>query len=108
MSVLGSTLTINTTRRPSGTESAYLYCRKHHTLTEDTTTLSLSEEALLVLGATAKAASSRASERIGKLNTAGSKVPDQRASWGQRKLTEFTFKLRALTPPYVSQLYPTA
>lgn len=56
VSVFGSILTIDIDTKPTAGKTIYLYCEKIHQLTEDSSTLSLLQEKLLIDGATAKTA----------------------------------------------------
>lgn len=104
--IFGNTARIITNRRPSGTETAYLYCHKMHTLTESQSTLSPDIERLLVLGVTAKAASSRARELIDTVSTGGTRTPQEEMNWSLTRLAEYRSGLRAITKQRVTQFYP--
>jgi len=104
----GNTVRINTTRRPSGTETAYLYCEKIHSLTESASTLTPELERLLVIGVAAKAARARSRSQINKQNVGGSRVSREHLTWAQVQEGKFLSGLNVVTKQRVSQLFPTA
>lgn len=104
--VFGSTATIVTNRRPSGDESAYLYCHKLHTLTELTSTLSPDLERILVLGSAARAARSKSRKQINRVNIGGSRVPTSHLTWAEVTQAKYKAALHAKTKQRITQFYP--
>ena len=104
----GDTVTIVTSRRPSGTEDAYLFCEKLHSLTESASTLPPALEKLLVIGIAAKAARARSRSQINKMSVGGIRVPREHLTWAQVQEGKFQSGLSLHTKQRVSQLFPTA
>lgn len=104
--IFGDTATLVTSRRPSGDETAYLYCHKIHTLTESQSTLSPQMERLVVLGVVAKAAISKARTQINKVVLGGVKTPVVVESWGMERLAEYRFGLRKIAKQRRTQHFP--
>lgn len=103
--IFGDTATLVTNRRPSGDETAYLYCHKVHTLTESQSTLSPTMERLAVVGVVAKAAIAKARSQINKTVVGGIKTPAEQQSWGMNKLAEYRIGLRAITKQRITQFF---
>ena len=86
-------------------ETAYLYCSKLHTLTEDTSTLTPVLEELLVVGVAGKAAVARARKMIDKVNVGGSGAPTRMEGWGLNQIALYKTGLREITPARASRRY---
>jgi len=108
VSVFGSIATIDTTQRPAGDESAYLFCNKLHTLTESQSTLTPDMEDVLVTGVVAEAAIALARSQINKVSVGGTKTPTEIQSWGLNKRLEYRSQKRAIAKQRRTQFYPTA
>ena len=106
--VFGTTCTIVTDRRPSGTESAYLYCHKMHTLSESESTIPPTMEDVLIKGVVAKSAMALSREKIGKVNVGGYRSPHETKTWAQSQRDEYKQLLDEMTEQQITQLYPTA
>lgn len=97
---------IKTTRRPSGTETAYLYCHKLHSITESTSTLTPVLEKLLVIGVAAKAANARSRSQVNKQSIGGTRVARDHLIWAEVQEDKFQAGLKIATKQRVKQLYP--
>ena len=104
----GDVVRLVTNRRPSGDETAYLYCHKLHSITESTSTLPPDLEKLLVIGVSAKAARSRSRTQINKQNIGGTRVAREHLTWAQVQEGKFLTGLQTVTKQRIIQLYPTA
>jgi len=102
----GDTVRIDTTRRPSGTEDAYLYCHKLHSVTESTSTLNVRQEKLLVVGVAAMAARAKSRTQINKQTVGGTRVPRDHLTWAQIQEEKFQAGLRLITKQRIKQRYP--
>ncbi len=106
VSRFGDIVRIKTTRRPSGDETAYLYCHKLHSITESTSTLTVVLEKLLVIGVAAKAANARSRSQINKQSIGGTRVARDHLTWAEVQENKFQTGLKLATKQRVSQLYP--
>jgi len=86
-------------------ETVYLYCAKLHTLSEQTSTLTVELEELLVLGACGKSAISRARSLINAVNVGGSVTPSAMQNWGLNQLALYKQGLQEITPNRISKEY---
>jgi len=102
----GDTVRVVTNRRPSGDETAYLYCHKLHSVTESTSTLPPDLEKLLVIGVAAKAARSRSRTQINKMNIGGTRVSREHLTWAQVQEGKFNSGLALKTKQRITQLFP--
>lgn len=96
-SVFADVLTMKVDAAPGAGETVYAYCYKIHTLTETASTLKPKLERLLILGATATAAISKARSLINTLNLGGSRTPADMSAWGTARLALFREGLRKAT-----------
>lgn len=87
-------------------ETAYLFCEKMHTLNNETSTLTLIQEELLIPGACGKAAMAKAGDLINKANYGGPRTPDQMRAWGNDQYTIFLNGLRGMRRTRTSRIYP--
>ena len=102
----GDIVRLVTNRRPSGDETAYLYCHKLHSITESTSTLTPILEKLLVIGVAAKAARARSRTQINKQNIGGTRVAREHLTWAQVQEGKFNSGLRVATKQRITQLFP--
>lgn len=84
--VFGNTLTMEIDLSPAANEDVYLYCKKTHQLTDDTSTLPPQLEEILVKGITGYAAVNKSRWHIRRINVGGSKVAAQMQNWGLAQL----------------------
>ncbi len=105
VTVFGDTATLVMNRRPSGNETAYLYCHKLHTITESSSTLSPALEDVLVLGVAAKAAGSKSRKQINKVNVGGGRVPNAHLTWAEVTKDKVKSDLTLMTKQRVRQLF---
>ena len=108
VTVFGDTATFVMSRRPSGSESAYLYCYKLHTITESTSTLPPTLEDLVVLGLAAKAATSKSRKQINRTNIGGGRVPQAQLTWGELAQQRYERGLKAATKQRIRVMYSEA
>lgn len=101
----GSTAIFQMNVRPSGDESAYLYCHKLHSITESSSTLPPDLEDICVLGVAAKAARSKSRKQINKVNVGGSRVPQAHLTWAEVTQMKYKSALAGMTKQRVTQLY---
>ena len=87
-------------------ETAYLYCAKLHTLSNETSTLTPQLEELLVLGVSGKAAIAKARSLINKVNVGGGRTPVQMEAWGLRRQDKYEEGLLGEITARTSQRYP--
>ena len=101
----GNQIRIEMDARPSGSsEQAYLECEKRHTLTELASTLTSDLERILVVGASARVARSRARRSINRQNVGGG-VPASLMTWAQLQEGKFRGQLASITKQRTTQLY---
>lgn len=106
VSRFGDVVRLVTNRRPSGDETAYLYCHKLHSLTESTSTLTPALEKLLVIGVSAKAARARSRSQINKQSIGGRFVAREHLTWAQVQEGKFQAGLALQTKQRIIQLFP--
>lgn len=107
VSRFADTVRIKTSRRPSGTEDAYLYCRKMHSITESSSTLTPRLESLLVIGVAATAARARSRTQVNKQSIGGTRVFRDHLTWAQIQEEKFQAGLGLITKQRIKQLCPT-
>ncbi|MBA7661727.1 hypothetical protein ES703_69747 [subsurface metagenome] len=87
-------------------ETAYLYCRKVHQLTETASTLSPIHEYLVALGTVAKASMNLSRDKIDGVNKGGAGTAREMMSWGATQHALFKEELRKIIKPITSRRYP--
>ncbi len=105
VTVWGSTATLVMNVRPSGDESAYLYCHKLHSITESSSTLNPDLEDLVVIGVAALAANSKSRKQINRVNVGGGRVSSSHLTWAEVTWNKFLSGLSIATKQRRTQFY---
>ena len=103
--VWGSTAIFTMNVRPSGDESAYLYCYKLHTITESSSTLTPDLEDICVLGVAAQAARSKSRTQVNKVNVGGGRVASGSLTWAEVTQAKYKSALAGQTKQRVRLMY---
>ncbi len=105
VTVWGSTATLVMNVRPSGDETAYLYCHKLHSITESSSTLTPDLEDVLVLGVAALAANSKSRKQINSVNVGGGRVAGSHLTWAEVTWNKFLSSLGIATKQRMRQMF---
>ena len=84
--VFAKTMTLVINILPSDGEPVHLYCRKKHTLTDNTSTLEPMHDTVLIQGVAAVAAMNKGREQLNALNVGGVNVGPRMVTWGKEQL----------------------
>ena len=106
VTVFATTATIVTNRRPSGDETAYLYCHKLHSITESSSTLTPDLEDICLLGVAALAANTKSRKQINSVNIGGGRVAGSHLTWAEVTWNKFIADLAGQTKQRRTQFYP--
>lgn len=91
--------------RPSGDETAYLYCYKLHSITESSSTLTPALEDILVTGVAALAANSKSRKQINSVNVGGGRVAGAHLTWAEVTWNKFLSELGIVTKQRIRQMF---
>jgi len=92
--VFAKTMTLVINILPSDGEPVHLYCRKKHTLTDNTSTLEAIHDTVLIQGVAAVAAMNKGREQLNALNVGGVNVGPRMVTWGREQLSLYQLALK--------------
>lgn len=103
---LGDELYMEIDLSPAAGESVNVYCKKPHTLTKSSSTLTRQLENTLIKGICGYAAMNKSQWHIKRINVGGSKVSAQMQNWGLAHLAFFNQGIAGETEAEMGVDYP--
>ena len=105
VTIFASTATLVMNVRPSGNETAYLFCYKLHSITESSSSLTPDLEDVLVIGVAALAANSKSRKQINSVNVGGGRVSGSHLTWAEVTWNKFISELGLVTKQRIRQMF---